>query len=147
MEHIFSICSILDNAIQHGLPLAMSFLDLRNAFGSVSHLLIRDILHHVHLPSEFVTYVTNSYAQLSGSIKTKRWHTPSFRIKHGLFQGDTLSPLIFLLVFNPLVELCNSLSSYGFSLKLLIPDLSSLPPTNTAICVEWNEASSDEPSG
>jgi hypothetical protein len=50
MEHIFSICSILDNAIQHGSPLAMSFLDLKNAFGSVSHLLIHDMLHHINLP-------------------------------------------------------------------------------------------------
>ena len=146
VEHIFSICSILDKAIQHGLPLAMSFLNLRNAFGSESHLLIRDILHHVHLPSKFVIHVTNSYAQLSGLVKTKRWHTPSFRIKRGVFQSNTLLPLI-LLAFNPRIKLCKNLSSCGFSLKLLVPDSSGIPPTNTAIYVEWNEASSNEPSG
>ena len=147
VEHIFAICSILDNAIQHGLPLAMSFLDLSNAFGSVSHLLIRDILHHIQLPTEFTTYVINSYAQLAGCVKTKRWSTPNFKIQRGVFQGDTLSPLIFLLAFNPLIELCNTLSSCGFSLKLPVPDSSGLPPVNTAIYVEWNEASSDEPAG
>ena len=57
------------------------------------------------------------------------------------------APLIFLLAFNPLIELCNSLSSCGFSLKLPVPYSSSLPLTNTAIYVEWNEAYSDEPSG
>ena len=147
VEHIFSICSILDNAIQHGLPLAMSFLDLRNAFGSVSHLLIRDIFHYVQLPSEFTTYVTNSYSQLVGSVKTKKWRTPNFEIQRGVLQGDTLSPLIFLLAFNPLIELCNRLPSCGFNLRLPVPNSSGLPPTNTAIYVEWNEDPSDEPSG
>ena len=37
MEHIFSVSAIVQNALQHGLPLAMTFLDLANAFGSVSH--------------------------------------------------------------------------------------------------------------
>ena len=91
--------------------------------------------------------VTNSYAQLTGIVKTKKWHTPCFKIQRGVFQGDTLSPLIFLLAFNPLIELCNSLPSCGFSLKLAIPDSSGLPPVDIAIYVEWNEASSDEPCG
>ena len=72
VEHIFSICSILDDAIQHGLPLAMPFLNLSNAFGSVSHCLIHNILHHIQLPVQFVTYFTNSYAQLTGIVKTKK---------------------------------------------------------------------------
>ena len=37
MEHIFSVTSVLEHAKSNGLPLNISFLDLRNAFGSVSH--------------------------------------------------------------------------------------------------------------
>ena len=100
VEHILSICSILDNAIQHGLPLAMSFLDLKNAFGSISHSLIHDILDYIKLPTEFVSYITKSYSHLSATIKTKNWCTPIFKIERGVFQGDALSPLIFLAAFN-----------------------------------------------
>ena len=147
VEHIFSICSILDNAIQHGLPLAISFLDLRNTFGSIAHNLIKDILHHIQLPDNFVSYISASYAQLSGLVKTKHRHTPVFQIGRGIFQGDTLSPLIFLVAFNLLIELCNKLPSCGFCLKLPVPNSSGLPPISSAIYVEWNESSSDEPPG
>ena len=53
---------------------------------------------------------------------------PSFNIKRGVFQGDTLSPLIFLAVFNTLIQLCNSLSTCGFSLRLPVPNSSGLRP-------------------
>ena len=47
VEHVFAIASILDNAIQQGLPLALTFLDLKNAFCSIAHPLIRDMLNIV----------------------------------------------------------------------------------------------------
>ena len=147
VEHIFSICSILDNAIQHELPLAMSFLDLKNAFGSISHSLMHDILDYIKLPTDFVSYITKSYSQLSATIKTKNWCTPIFKIERGVFQGDTLSPLIFLAAFNPLIETCNKLPTCGFNMKLYVPNSTGLPPQNSAIYIERNEETSDEPPG
>ena len=69
-----------------------------------------------------------------------------FEIKWGMFQGDTLSPVIFLAVFNPLIELSNRLTTSGFTLKLPVPNSVGLPPVNSAIYVHWNE-NSDEPIG
>ena len=45
MEHIFSIESLLENARATKNPIVMSFLDLRNAFGSVCHQYLFDILY------------------------------------------------------------------------------------------------------
>ena len=69
-----------------------------------------------------------------------------FEIKPGMFQGDTLSPVIFLAVFNPVTELSNCLTTSGFSLKLPVPNLVGLPPLDSAIYEHWNE-NSDEPIG
>ena len=63
---LFFLCSILDNAVQHNLPLAMSFLDLQNAFGS-----IHNILYHVQLLYKFLSYITIGYTHLSGSENEK----------------------------------------------------------------------------
>ena len=125
----------------------MSFLDLKNAFGSVSHLLIRDMLHHIKLPKPIIAYIINGYSQLSAFVKTKFWSTRTFQIQRGVFQGDTLSLLIFLITFNPLLELCHKLPTCGFQLKLPLPNSCGLPPTDAAIYVEWNEPDSDEPPG
>ena len=51
-EHVCTINTILDNAKTYNLPLAMTFIDLKNAFGSVSHKLIQDLLHYVKVPIE-----------------------------------------------------------------------------------------------
>ena len=114
VEHVFAITSILDNAIQQGLPLALTFLDLKNAFGSIAHPLIRDMLNHIKLPSQVISYIMNCYSKLSATVKTKEWTSLSFNIKRGVFHGDALSPLIFLVAFNSLIQVCNSLSTCGF---------------------------------
>ena len=43
MEHMFTLTSIVEHAKSNGLPLSTSFL---NAFDSVAHNLIADILQH-----------------------------------------------------------------------------------------------------
>ena len=147
VEHMFAITSILDNAIQQGLPLVLTFLDLKNAFGSIAHRLIRDMLNHNKFPSQVISYIMSGYSKLSATVKTKEWTSLPFNIKRGVFQGDTLSPLIFLVAFNPLIQVCNSLSTHGFSLRLPVPNSSGLPPVNSAIYVLWDEPQSNKPPG
>ena len=89
-EHIFTTTAIIDNPIQHGSPLAVTFLNLQNAFGSVAHGLITDILTHIKLPDSLITYISNGYSKVTASVKTKNWRTPVFEIKGGMLQGDTL---------------------------------------------------------
>ena len=49
MEHIFCIDSLLANASSSKEPIVMSFLDLKNAFGSVCHQFLFDILRYLNL--------------------------------------------------------------------------------------------------
>lgn len=37
---------MIQNAIRYGLLIAITFLDLANAFGSISHKLIKDMIVH-----------------------------------------------------------------------------------------------------
>ena len=87
MEHIFAMSAIIQNARAYGAPLAVTFLDLKNAFGSVSHTLIRDMLTHIKLPQEIRSYINSTYSQLKAYVVTKDWSTPSFLISKGVFKG------------------------------------------------------------
>ena len=60
MEHIFTTTSIIEHAKQNGLPVSISFLALKNAFGSVSHKLISDILYHIKLLTSVRDYINNT---------------------------------------------------------------------------------------
>jgi len=82
------------------------------------------------------------YSNLFAFVSTKSWSTSIFPIQRGVFQGDTLSPLIFLLCFNPIVMLAKKLKGEGFSLYLPIPDSEDLPPIGSHFYVEWKEVNS-----
>ena len=86
VEHVFAVQCIFGYAQENSLPLALDFIDLRNAFGSVAHSNSDDILRHIDLPSEFRIYVHNLYS-LSAHIFSKNWKTQSFNIKLGVFQN------------------------------------------------------------
>ena len=86
--------AILDNALLHQPSLAMTFINLKNSFGSVSHSYIDDILEHISLPVKFSSYISSLYSELVGFIETKEWKTTLFQLAGGgggggFFQGDT----------------------------------------------------------
>ena len=56
-EHIYAINAIPDNAKVNHLPVSITFIDLKNAFGSVSHKLIHDILQHIKVLAEIRYYI------------------------------------------------------------------------------------------
>lgn len=55
VEHISTINGIPDQAREMGLPVSLNFLDLKNAFGSVSHDLIAGMLNFVKVPMPLST--------------------------------------------------------------------------------------------
>ena len=145
-QHILSLNAIIDNARTNGLPLSMTFIDLRNAFGSISHQLILDMLDDISVPTPVRSYVADMYSKLTASTSTSKWCTPSFQITRGIFQGDTLSPLLFLLCYHPVIAYAETLATTGFQMTTTLPESVGLPPVSSYIYVEWQE-SSEEPDG
>ena len=118
IEHVFVIQTMIINAMNHSLPLSLSFIDLKNAFGSIYHTYISDIIKLIKLLPQFTSYLNNLYSSISAHISTKDWKTQPFPISKGVFQGDTLSSLLFLIAFNPIIQSVVIHPSRGFSLKL-----------------------------
>ncbi|XP_065896220.1 uncharacterized protein [Dysidea avara] len=145
-EHIYSLSAIMQDALSNKKPLMVTFIDLKNAFGSVSHHLIFDMLRAVKVPSSFFNYVFSFYSQLSVTITSDHWETAMIPFQRGVFQGDTLSPMIFLLVFNPLLQLADSLNNpCGYTFQLPVPNCDSLPPVGSFVYIKWSESGDEEP--
>ena len=84
--------------------------------------------------------------QLFVVVTTKSWETPPIPFQRGVFQGDTLSPIVFLLVFNPLLQLAVSLNcTNGYKLHLPVEGTEMLPPINTFLYVQWTEDGDELP--
>jgi len=85
-EHIYSLSAIMEDALANKKPLMMTFLDLKNTFGSISHQLIFDMLEAVKVPPSFIDYVKSFYSQLFVIIKSKSWETNLIPFKRGVFR-------------------------------------------------------------
>ena len=134
--NIFSVTSIIEHARSNNLPLAMTFIDLHNAFGCISHKLVQDMLYHLKIPACVNNYIADMYSHLSAFVSTKQWSTSSFPITRGLFQGDTMSPIIFLIAFTPIIQLTQSLSSPGFQFQIPVNSSTDLPTVGSTLYCE-----------
>ena len=75
-EHQVKLCAILKEAQMKRKALAVCWLDLANAYGSVHHSLIEFSLRHYYAPPHFLATLQSLYSGLNGVVTTKKWETP-----------------------------------------------------------------------
>jgi hypothetical protein len=61
-------------------------------------------------------YIKSQYSNTKSVVMTNSFKTEPFSFKRGVFQGEPLSPIIFLLAFNPVIESLQSEKNLGFQL-------------------------------
>ena len=103
-ERHSKLAAIISGARKSKCSLAVAWLDISNAYGSVHHSLIQFALRRYHAPLALCNLLHSWYSGLSASISTPDWITPSIPLKIGVYQGDPLSVLIFLTVMATLLD-------------------------------------------
>ena len=61
--------------------------------------------------------IHNYYDELFVRVRTQKWTTDWFMFQIGLFQGCPLSVVLFLVVFNLLLDLLKTKQDLGYQLK------------------------------
>ncbi len=94
-----------------------TYFDLEDAFGTVQHELIKIGLERLGIPKEIQSYIKQLYNNMSGKVVTNGWTSEEFSFKKGVYQGDPLSPIVFLLTFNSILDkMCrNSEKDYNLN--------------------------------
>ena len=114
-EHHLKLNTILKGAKKNKKSLAVCWMDLANAYGSVHHSLIMYSLRHYYAPSKLTGLVQVFYSGLAAKISSVSWVSPIIPIEVGVYQGDPLSVVIFNTVINTLVDTLNIRSDLGYS--------------------------------
>ena len=114
-EHHLKLLAMLEEARTKHKSIAICWLDIANAYGSVHHNLIRFALEHYHAPAHFTDIISNLYTGLTGIVRTKQWTSSPFHLGIGVFQGDPLSVSIFNTVMNTLVDTLSEHKSMGYT--------------------------------
>ena len=120
-EHHSKLAAIINGARQSKRSLAIAWLDITNAYGSVNHALIQFALDRYHAPPEFCKLLQSWYTGLTASISTPDWVSPVIPLEIGVLQGDPLSVVIFLTVMATLSDTLDTRKE----LRATIPSTSS----------------------
>ena len=116
-EHHCKLAGVLADARRNHKTLAVCWIDLANAYGSVHHSLIKFALTHYHAPPQFQNMVSALYTGLAAQVSTPRWSTTTMPLQIGVYQGDPLSVVIFNTVINTLVDLLSTRMDLGYSIS------------------------------
>ena len=102
-EHTELLAHMLRDAKRKQRSIIISLLDLKNAFGSIHHDLIRLALHYHHLPSVFSELFSNIYNKSFMTVAIGKVWTDSITVEKDVMHGDPISALLFNLCFNILM--------------------------------------------
>ena len=97
--------------------LHIAFFDLADAFGSVPHDLIHHTLNRNHFPQPVQEYFKNLYSCTKSKVVTKNFQTDPFSFRNGVTQGDPMSPIIFILTFQPILDFLIKSEKFGIQIK------------------------------
>ena len=84
VEHIEVVHEVIQHARLNKKTAHITWFDLADAFGSVSHDLIPIVLAHYNLPENIVDYIIDLYSKLEGKVVTPNWESEIFQFKKAL---------------------------------------------------------------
>lgn len=110
--------AIIEDAKKRKKNLSTAWIDYKKAFDSVPHDWILKCLEMYKLSPIIVQFLTSSMDQWKTTLILNHsegtLYSRQISINSGIFQGDSLSPLLFCMALAPLSSLLNN-TSYGYT--------------------------------
>ena len=152
LEHSAHVAAALRHARLHERQIVVFFLDLETAYGNISHGLLQWACHRLGLPVSVCRLINQYYASLRICVRMPTFVTAALTQEIGLFEGCTLSPILYTIAANLIAE-CLQMASlrkeaYSFSpsshqllAALLADDATgvSLSPAGAQRILDWYE--------
>ena len=94
--------AILKNCRRRLTNLSMAWIDYRKAYDMVPHSWILECARMVGVAQNIITLIENSMTNWKTVLTSNQEVLGTVDIKRGIFQGDSLSPLLFVIIMIPL---------------------------------------------
>ena len=95
----------------------VAWVDFRKAYDSLSHEWTFKCLHMFGVASNSQKLLLHAFSCFETEITFEDINIGHVKIKRGIYQGDSLSPLLFILALAPLSKLLNN-EEMGFKVKV-----------------------------
>ncbi len=120
-QHSFTLQSVVADCKRNQKNCFFTWLDLRNAFGSISHETIYTTLEHMGFPNTLIDLIKDIYTDAETIVRTNREdETDPISVNAGVKQGCPISPILFNLTTELIVRAvktrCNENSDISYKL-------------------------------
>ena len=105
IAQILSLRRILEEMKRLNKEVTLCFVDFSKAFDSISRETMFEILPLYGIPSKIVDAIMCLYTNATATIISPDGETEPFDISAGVLQGDTLAPLLFVIVLDYVLRL------------------------------------------
>ena len=120
-DHLMINKAILEDAHLSQKNLSMAWIDYQKAFDSVSHEWLLKVLDIYKCPPMIKAFLNTAMPTwkviMTARGTNESLTTEPIHIKRGIFQGDSLSPLLFCLAINPISLILHKYKVKGYKLK------------------------------
>ena len=110
-DHLLINKTILYTCRQHQRNLHMAWIDYRKAYDMLPHSWILHTLRTYGVANNTHTFVKNIMTKWQTEMFFNKTALGNVKINRGISQGDSLSPLLFVIALVPLTTILNSLKS------------------------------------
>lgn len=113
-EQIVALRSIIDSCYSHHRSVSIIFVDFSKAFDSISREAIPIILQFYGVPAVLIDTIMDLYRNTTACVRTSHGNSNIFTTTSGVLQGDTLAPLLFIIILDYVLRraLCDEEDSY-----------------------------------
>ena len=126
IEHGSLIMTAFADASKSRRSIVCTWVDLANAYGSIRHSFILFALRRYGVPLMICNLICNYYDHVCAIVRTKQWQTCPFPFEIGVFQGCTLSTILFNVAYQPLLDALKGLSNLGYAFRFINANVHSV---------------------
>ena len=110
LHNLFSLTSIIRNENSAGKHVYAAVLDMQKAFDWVDRDLLKYKLLSIGINGKIFNAIDQLYRKTVSCVKLNQFKTNWFEVNSGVRQGDSLSPTLFNIYINDLVNDLNSMN-------------------------------------
>jgi hypothetical protein len=103
-DQLHTLTSVIESRKKLGKETFTAFIDFSKAYDKIDRNLLWNCLLNIGLPIKFVKAIQSLYSNVKCSVRVNGILTDWFNVNIGLKQGCTLSPLLFNIYVNSLIE-------------------------------------------
>lgn len=104
IDNIFSLHCIVSLHLINKRKLYAAFIDFKSAFSEVQHDLLFAKMFQFGISGKIITLLKKIYDSAQTQIRVEDKKTSSRRITRGVLEGDSISPIAFIIFINDLEE-------------------------------------------